>query len=89
MLLIACPWCGPRPEIEFSYGGEAHLQRPHDPDAVSDEEWAAFVHTRTNPKGAHRERWRHAHGCGRFFNAARDTASDVILATYQPGEPAP
>jgi len=35
------------------------------------------------------ERWRHVHGCGRFFNALRDTVSDRILATYKPGESAP
>ena len=31
MLLIACPYCGERPEIEFTYGGEAHLARPAQP----------------------------------------------------------
>ena len=40
-----------------------------------------------NPKGEHAERWRHAAGCGRFFNALRDTASDRMLATYRIGEP--
>jgi sarcosine oxidase, subunit delta len=44
---------------------------------------------RSNPKGVHYERWRHVHGCGRFFNCARDTVSDRILATYRPGEPRP
>ncbi len=28
MLLIDCPYCGERPELEFSYGGQAHLARP-------------------------------------------------------------
>ena len=28
MLLIDCPHCGPRAEIEFRYGGEAHMVRP-------------------------------------------------------------
>jgi sarcosine oxidase, subunit delta len=89
MLLIACPWCGPRPENEFRYGGEAHIARPRDPGSVNDHEWAAFLHMRTNPKGVHYERWRHIHGCGRFFNCMRDTASDRILATYRPGESRP
>ena len=89
MLLIDCPWCGPRPELEFRYGGEAHIARPADPAAASDEDWAAFLYLRSNPKGVHRERWRHLHGCGRFFNAVRDTASDVFLATYRPGDPPP
>jgi sarcosine oxidase subunit delta len=47
------------------------------------------LHLRGNPKGAHRERWRHTHGCARFFNAVRDTASDTILATYQAGDAPP
>ena len=38
MLLIDCPYCGmARPEIEFAYGGEAHIARPADPSAVTDE----------------------------------------------------
>ena len=44
---------------------------------------------RTNPKGLHFERWCHVQGCGRWFNLARDTASDRILAVYRMGEPRP
>jgi sarcosine oxidase subunit delta len=87
MLLIACPWCGPRPENEFHYGGEAHIARPADPASVNDAAWANFLYMRSNPKGMHTERWRHIHGCGRFFNCMRDTVSDRISATYKPGEP--
>ena len=62
MLLIDCPYCGmARPEIEFAYGGEAHIARPADPSALSDEEWANFLYFRSNPKGVLAERWRHAH----------------------------
>jgi sarcosine oxidase subunit delta len=89
MLLIACPWCGARPENEFRYGGEAHIVRPRDPGAVDDQAWADFLYLRTNPKGAHGERWRHVHGCGRFFYCVRDTVSDRIRATYRPGDPKP
>ena len=28
MLLIHCPYCGERPELEFPYGGQAHIARP-------------------------------------------------------------
>ena len=28
MQLIECPWCGPREETEFHYGGEAHVAYP-------------------------------------------------------------
>jgi sarcosine oxidase subunit delta len=86
MLLIPCPWCGLRPEIEFHYGGEAHVARPGDPAATTDAEWAAFLYERTNPRGVHAERWRHEHGCGRFFNCVRDTVTDRIARTYKPGE---
>jgi len=85
MLLIACPYCGPRPEIEFRCGGEAHIARPADPASVDDADWAQYLFYRTNPKGVHAERWLHAHGCQRWFNALRDTASDRIVATYAMG----
>jgi heterotetrameric sarcosine oxidase delta subunit len=55
MLLINCPWCGDRAETEFSYGGEGGIQRPLDPDALSDAEWADYLFNRSNPRGAHRE----------------------------------
>jgi sarcosine oxidase, subunit delta len=89
MLLITCPYCGPRAEIEFNYGGEAHIARPADPMSLDDEAWARFLYQRSNPKGMHAERWRHAHGCGRFFNALRDTISDFIVTTYPAGEAPP
>jgi Sarcosine oxidase, delta subunit family len=40
MLLIPCPHCGRRPEIEFRCGGEAHIARPARPDEVDDAGWA-------------------------------------------------
>jgi sarcosine oxidase subunit delta len=90
MLLIQCPYCRmARPEAEFRYAGEAHIARPPEPASVSDEAWAAFLYMRANPKGVHAERWRHIHGCGRFFNALRNTVSDQILATYEAGTPRP
>ncbi len=89
MLLIPCPYCGPRPELEFNHGGQAHIARPADPASISDEDWGAYLYMRANPKGPHAERWRHVHGCARFFNAVRDTTTDRFLATYRVGEPRP
>ena len=68
MLLIDCPYCGmARPEIEFVYGGEAHIARAPDPSALTDAEWADFLYSRSNPKGVLAETCRAAaHGCGRF-----------------------
>ena len=89
MLIIRCPYCGDRPEIEFRHGGEAHIARPPKPQSLSDAEWADYLYNRANPKGLHTERWRHVHGCGRFFNAVRDTVSDFFLATYRLDDPRP
>ena len=89
MLLIHCPYCGARPEIEFRYGGEAHIARPADPSALSDEQWTEFLFLRSNRKGVHAERWRHTHGCGRFFNALRDTVTDKFVSSYKIGDPRP
>lgn len=86
MLLIPCPYCGPRPEIEFRYGGQANISRPSDPQNLDDADWGNFLYTRINPKGTHVERWRHSSGCNRFFNCVRDTQSDVIFKTYRIGE---
>ncbi len=89
MLLIHCPYCGEdRPELEFRHAGEAHVARPVGAD-VGDEDFEAFLFLRANPKGIVFERWRHIHGCGRFFNAARDTVSDRFLVTYKAGDKAP
>lgn len=86
-MLIPCPYCEEaRPEIEFAYGGEAHIARPADPSSQSDEEWESYLFIRRNPRGRHHERWRHVHGCGRFFNAVRDTVTDKFETTYKAGE---
>ena len=82
MLLIVCPWCGPRAESEFSYGGEAGIVRPPDPDALSDAEWADYLFNRANPRGAHRELWNHAQGCRRWFGVERDTVTYRIERSY-------
>ena len=87
MLLIPCPICGPRPELEFRNAGHAHIRR--EPATADEHAWAETLFFRDNPKGIMAERWRHISGCGRFFNCLRDTVSDAILVTYKSGEPRP
>ncbi len=90
MLLIRCPYCEEeRPEVEFRNAGEAHVARAADLASVSDEDFEKFFFIRSNSKGVIFERWRHVHGCARFFNAARDTVTDKFLTTYKAGEPKP
>ncbi len=89
MFLIQCPWCGDRAETEFSYGGEAGITRPHNPDALSDAQWADYLFMRTNTRGAYRELWNHSQGCRRWFGVERDTVTYKISGSYQltPGKP--
>ncbi|MEH0656163.1 sarcosine oxidase subunit alpha family protein [Streptomyces stelliscabiei] len=89
MLLITCPWCGPRDEAEFHYGGQGHVPYPETPSALTDEEWARYLFFRDNPKGPFAERWSHAAGCRKWFNAVRDTSTNEILAVYRAGEARP
>ena len=39
MLSIPCPECGPRDEIEFHYGGQAHIAYPEDPHALDEDRY--------------------------------------------------
>lgn len=89
MLQIPCPWCGERAESEFVYGGEGGIVRPAQPGTLSDAQWADYLFMRTNPKGLLHEQWRHASGCGRWFNAWRDTVSYRFQGVAGIGEPAP
>ena len=85
MMLIDCPFCGPRNETEFSCGGEAHIARPLAENKISDAEFADYLFMRDNPKGLFLERWRHSAGCRRWFNMARDTVSHKIVEIYPMG----
>ncbi|HEX4196257.1 MAG TPA: sarcosine oxidase subunit delta [Caulobacteraceae bacterium] len=87
MLLIACPFCGPRAELEFRWGGDAHVARP--PAACDDAELARYLFQRRNGEGLSLERWVHAFGCRQWFNLARDTATHEIAAVYRMGEAPP
>lgn len=82
MLILTCPYCGiDCDETELSPGGEAHLKR-FGPGST-DEDFEAYLFMRENPRGVHFERWRHAHGCGKWFHAARDTMTLEVFGTYK------
>jgi len=88
MLILTCPNCGvTADETELAPGGEAHLKRfgPGSPD----EAFEAYMFARENPRGVHFERWRHAYGCGKWFLAARCTATLEVFATYPAQSAAP
>ena len=77
MLLIPCPYCGPRDETEFKYGGQAGIAYPTDPDALDDAEWVEYLFLRDNPKGAVRASAGSTRaGCRRWFDITRDTLTN-------------
>jgi heterotetrameric sarcosine oxidase delta subunit len=82
MLILACPFCGPREFTEFDYGGPAGLDRP--PPGATDGAWLDYLYLRANPTGWRRELWRHAHGCGTWFEVERHTTSDEIRNGERP-----
>jgi sarcosine oxidase, subunit delta len=82
---LNCPFCGTRDESEFVCGGTSHIARPQ--LSASDAGWGDYLFFRDNPKGVHRERWRHVYGCGQWFNLARHTATHEVLAVYGMSDP--
>ena len=85
MLLIPCPYCGARAQVEFAYGGDATRQRP--PDGAPDEAWYDYVYLRGNPRGPHREWWLHHGGCGQWIRVTRDTATHAVLGAEPAVDP--
>lgn len=81
MLKLTCPCCGVEAdETELAPGGEAHLKRFG--AGSGDEDFREYLFQRKNPRGVHFERWRHAFGCGKWFHAARCTATLEVFGTY-------
>jgi heterotetrameric sarcosine oxidase delta subunit len=77
---IDCPHCGSRDVREFTYLGDATVERPDAaaPDAL--EQFTDYVCLRDNPAGPHREFWYHGSGCQAWLVVTRDTRTHDILA---------
>jgi len=76
MLRIACPFCGPRDEADFTYRGDATVRRP-DADAGIDA-FHDYVYLRANPQGWHVEWWQHSAGCRQWLKVVRHTVTHEI-----------
>ena len=74
MILLTCPWCGPRNVSEFAYDGSL-VARP-DPADATPREWRDYLYLRDNTRGWVTERWYHRAGCRQFFVVERDTVTD-------------
>lgn len=83
MILLPCPWCGPRDAGEFRYLGEV-IARP-DPLVASPAEWREYLYFRSNPRGWTSETWYHRAGCRRYLSVERDTETNEVRASRQAG----
>jgi heterotetrameric sarcosine oxidase delta subunit len=79
MMLLPCPWCGPRNAGEFRYVGEA-TPRP-DPATATPGEWRRHLYFRANPRGWVQESWYHRAGCRRYFSAERHTLTNEVRSS--------
>ncbi len=83
MFVIRCPHCcEAREEEEFSYGGEAFVARPSQPENQNEDEWGDYLFMKRNPKGWHWEMWSHSTGCRKFFVIKRNTANHAIAGSW-------
>jgi len=86
MLIIDCPFCGPRGHDEFTYGGDAGVARPNPNADVG--EFVDYVYFRDNPRGVHHEYWHHVVGCRQWLRVLRDTRTHEIHAVVTAAAPA-
>lgn len=86
MLRIPCPYCGVRDHAEFDYAGDATVVYPPmaAPEGVDEDAhrqaWYEAVYLRDDPKGPHRELWRHSRGCRCWIIVERDTVTHEITS---------
>ena len=81
MQLFSCPFCGPRDETEFHFGGEAGKVRPEPAPDIEPDRWSTYLYTNVNPKGPTREIWVHL-ACNEFFLMERDTVTHEVAGSH-------
>ena len=82
MILLPCPYCGPRNASEFRYVGEVS-ERP-DPNETDVEDWRVFLYARDNPAGWTTETWFHSAGCRQHLVAERHTTTNEVRVSRLP-----
>ena len=88
MLLIPCPWCGPRSQIEFTYGGDATVAPARRPTRRK-RTGSLRLHPRQSDGPARRAGGLHSAGCRQWFKVRRDTRTHEILGSAAPGAALP
>ena len=75
MLLIACPHCGERAQVEFTY--ERTLDSIVALDMAPDDAMRT-LYERANPRGWDDELWRHSYGCRQWLVMKRHRVTHAI-----------
>jgi sarcosine oxidase subunit delta len=83
--VLTCPNCGAREVTDFEFGGEV-VPRP--PERPEKRQLAAYNYFRRNVAGVQREWWYHRAGCRTWFQADRDTRTNVVQGTWLPRDDA-
>lgn len=90
MMLIPCPWCGPRSETEFTYIRASQTKRPDTSSLEADKQPVMdYVYLRDNPKGVTQEHWQHSGGCRGILKVERHNVTHEITASVKRDEPLP
>jgi heterotetrameric sarcosine oxidase delta subunit len=84
MILLPCPWCGPRDAGEFHHVGEA-IARP-DPRMAEPAQWREYLYIRSNELGWTTETWYHRAGCRKYIRVERHTETNEIRASRPSGQ---
>jgi sarcosine oxidase subunit delta len=82
MMQISCPHCGPRAQIEFTYGRTVDSVVPIDAAPASA---MKTLFTRNNPRGFDEEIWRHTYGCRAWLVITRHRVTNEISAVHAAG----
>lgn len=77
---IVCPHCGERSLEEFSFLGDASVDRPDGLAADAANAFHAYAYLRRNVAGPCEELWFHNAGCHAWLVVTRDTRSHAISA---------
>ena len=87
MMLLPCPWCGPRVATEFAHIGEVSA-RP-DPGSATPAQWRGYLYLRANPCGWTSETWYHRMGCRRYIKVERHTETNEVRSATAAGVEVP
>jgi heterotetrameric sarcosine oxidase delta subunit len=87
MILLPCPWCGPREATEFAHVGEVSA-RP-DPGSATPAQWRGYLYLRANACGWTTETWYHRMGCRRFITVQRHTETNEVRQARASQAPVP